>query len=310
MLAEHATARLADAPPLLDAATSTASPKSASARSAAVAEHVLQAISELLGNKLPRTTATVAHVYNASFKCEDDALRLAVLEHVMVAGARHRRGPPSPRVHPFAFNNACVLTHAMKDYPKALAIAEAAQRWAEENPHIFHGAALCLRRGRRVDKAMIRSSARSPATTIDLDKLEQDTDLGELRNWPRFIEQLAERRVPALARAEPVREITADAFFEVGKARAYPCWSTSPHRGWPMPPPGADLDRLAQSADGNYRIVKVDIDARPELAQRTMRPACPRWWCSAPAATEVARTVGLSQRDELQAPLAQAHDDA
>lgn len=309
LLAEHATERLADALPLLDAATLDGiAEERVGEILAAVAERVPQAIPDLLV-KLPRTTATVAHVYNASFKCEDDALRLAVLEHVMALPEPGTDENHHRHAYTFAFNNACVLAHAMKDYPKALAIAEAAQRWAEENPYIFHGAACAYAAVGEFDKAM-HQVERAVARDYDhLDKLEQDTDLGELRNWPRFIELFAERRA-RLARAEPVREITADAFEGAVLGASVPVlvdftasWCGPCRRQAPI------LDRLAQSADGNYRIVKVDIDACPELAERYDATSVPTLVVFH-RGHEVARTVGLSQRDELQALLAQARDDA
>ena len=65
------------------------------------------------------------------------------------------------------------------------------------------------------------------------------------------------------------------------------------------------LDKMALRAEGRFRIVKVDIDASPDLAERYDAQSVPTLVVFANG-EEVARTVGLSQADELGFMLANA----
>ncbi len=305
IVAEHAAARVRDALPLLDAATLDGinEEKVGEILATLAADHV-DALAEVLPN-VPRTVGMVAPLYNASHKCEDPAMRMRMLEIVMDLPAPEPDSGPHRTAFTFAFNNACVYAHGMKDYARAKEIADRAQRYAEENPYIFHGAACAYAAVGELDKAMYQVE-RAVARDYDhLDQVEVDADLGELLQWPRFKELFAARR-EKLARSEPVLEIGSDAFaaqvleadrpvlVDFSATWCGPCKRQSPI-----------LDKMAQGAEGRFRIVKVDIDASPDLAERYDAQSVPTLVVFS-GGQEVARTVGLSQADELAELLAKA----
>jgi thioredoxin 1 len=305
LIAEHAPARLSDALPLLDATTldGIAEEKVGEILATLATAHV-EALSEVLPH-VPRTAGMVAHLYNASHKCEDPAMRMRMLEIVMDLPAPELDSGPHRVAFTFAFNNACVYAHGMKDFARAREIADRAQQYAEENPYIFHGAACAYVAVGELDKAMYQVE-RAVARDYDhLDQLEKDTDLGELLHWPRFEELFAARR-EKLAKSEPVIEIGSDAFAASVLEADRPVlvdfsatWCGPCKRQAPI------LDKMARGSEGRFRIVKVDIDASPDLAERYDAQSVPTLVVFAKGA-EVARTVGLSQADELVGLLAKA----
>ena len=111
-------------------------------------------------------------------------MRMRLLEIVMDLPAPDPDSGPHRTAFTFAFNNACVYAHGMKDYARAKEIAERAQQYAEENPYIFHGAACAYAAVGELDKAM-HQVERAVARDYDhLDQVEVDrneTDLGQLR---------------------------------------------------------------------------------------------------------------------------------
>ncbi|MBX7079536.1 MAG: thioredoxin [Nannocystaceae bacterium] len=140
-----------------------------------------------------------------------------------------------------------------------------------------------------------------------LDKLEQDSDLGELLRWPRFVELFANHRAK-LAAAEPVRETDSAGFAQtvLGSDRPVLVDFTASWCG-PCKRQAPILDKLARSADGRFRIVKVDIDACPDLASRYDATSVPTLVVFHHG-REITRTVGLSQPAELLQLLAEASD--
>jgi thioredoxin 1 len=123
--------------------------------------------------------------------------------------------------------------------------------------------------------------------------------------WPRFEELFAARR-ERLAKSEPVLEIGSDAFATSVLEADRPVlvdfsatWCGPCKRQAPI------LDKMARGSEGRFRIVKVDIDASPDLAERYDAQSVPTLVVFAKGA-EVARTVGLSQAEELAGLLAKA----
>ncbi len=85
-----------------------------------------------------------------------------------------------------AVNNACIHAHAIGDYATAVAIADRIQPHAAENPYIFHAAACAYAAIGADDKALEQVALAVAHDYEHLDKLEVDTDLGELLERPEF----------------------------------------------------------------------------------------------------------------------------
>jgi len=85
-----------------------------------------------------------------------------------------------------ALNKACVQAHAGKAYKIAARIADRAQPVARENPYIFHSAACAYAALGDYAKAFEQVKL-AVATGYDhIGKVEVDTDLGPLLEWPEF----------------------------------------------------------------------------------------------------------------------------
>lgn len=268
VLLEHAPESLARARALIDEATLDAITEEAlGALVAAVAQRAPGELEVFLG-KLPSRAELAAHLYNASFKVEDAAARLRLLERVMALPVPSPDDEPNRSAYTMAFSNACVLAHAQRDYARALAIADAAQAFTQENPYIHHSAACAYVAVGEHDKAFEQVKRAVLADYDHLDKLEEDTDLGPLLAWPLFKELFANWRAEH-AKSEPVLEVD-EASFDAQVLRqdrpvlvdftaswCAPCKSLAP-----------TLEAVARESMGNYRVVKVDIDASPALAER------------------------------------------
>src|SRR5262249_51744906 len=99
-------------------------------------EHAPHELERLLG-ALPGRDDLPAHLYNACFKVKDEAARMKVLERTMALPPPALDAGPHRTAYTMAFNNACVLAHAKKDFQRAKDIADKAQPYAAENPYIF-----------------------------------------------------------------------------------------------------------------------------------------------------------------------------
>jgi len=303
LVADHAPARLRDALAVLDTETFVdLGEEKVGEFLATLASSDPEALVDLLP-RLPRISEMVSPIYNASHKCEDRTLAQRLLEFAM--------DMPEPAAGEdrssflFAFNNACVNAFELKDFPRARAIADRAQKYAEENPYIFHGAACAYVAVGELDKAMYQVERAIARDYEQLDRLEVDHDLGELLTWPQFVALFAARR-ELISKSEPVMEIDSDVFASevLGAARPVlvdfsaswcgPCQMQTPI-----------LDKLAQTSGGRFRIVKVDIDECNDLAERYDATSVPTLVVFA-SGEEVVRTAGLTQRAELEALLSQA----
>lgn len=85
-----------------------------------------------------------------------------------------------------ALNNACVQAHAAKAYDAAVRIADRAQPVAHENPYIFHSAACAYAAVGDYAKAFEQVKLAVEHDYDHLNKVEVDTDLGPLLDWPEF----------------------------------------------------------------------------------------------------------------------------
>ena len=85
-----------------------------------------------------------------------------------------------------ALNNACVQAHAAKAYDAAVRIADRAQPVAHENPFIYHSAACAYAAVHDLHKAFEQVKLAMTHGYDHLGKVETDTDLGPLLEWPEF----------------------------------------------------------------------------------------------------------------------------
>jgi tetratricopeptide (TPR) repeat protein len=87
-----------------------------------------------------------------------------------------------------ALNNACVQAHAAKAYDAAVRIADRAQPVAHENPYIYHSAACAYAAVGDYAKAFEQVKLAVDHDYDHLGKVEVDSDLGQLLEWPEFKE--------------------------------------------------------------------------------------------------------------------------
>jgi photosystem II stability/assembly factor-like uncharacterized protein/tetratricopeptide (TPR) repeat protein len=85
-----------------------------------------------------------------------------------------------------ALNNACIQAHAAKAFDAAVRIAERAQPVAHENPYIFHSAACAYAAVGDYMRAFEQVKLAIQHDYDHLDKVEADSDLGPLLEWPEF----------------------------------------------------------------------------------------------------------------------------
>jgi tetratricopeptide (TPR) repeat protein len=85
-----------------------------------------------------------------------------------------------------AVNNACISAHAAKAYEAAVKIADRAQSVAHENPYIYHSAACAYAAVGDYTRAFEQVKLAVEHEYDHLGKVEVDTDLGPLLEWPEF----------------------------------------------------------------------------------------------------------------------------
>src|SRR5262249_41642892 len=83
-------------------------------------------------------------------------------------------------------NNACVRAHAAKAFDAAVRLADRVQPVAHENPYIFHSAACAYAAVGDYAKAFEQVKLAIHHDYDHLGKVENDTDLGQLLEWPEF----------------------------------------------------------------------------------------------------------------------------
>jgi hypothetical protein len=85
-----------------------------------------------------------------------------------------------------AMNNACIQAHAAKAYDAAVRIADRAQPVAHENPYIYHSAACAYAAVGDLARAFEQVKLAVAHDYDHLNKVEVDSDLGALLEWPEF----------------------------------------------------------------------------------------------------------------------------
>jgi tetratricopeptide (TPR) repeat protein len=184
-IAEHAPGELAPALDLLDDATlDETEPEELSELTASVARHAPSQLASLL-DKLPDDVSLVPHLYNASFSV-DRPLALAILRRVLTLPEPPRDAGEARTALVMAWNNACIHAHALGDYKLAVELADGGQRYAPENPYIYHSAACAYAAVGQIDKALVQVQRAIEHEYEHTEKMETDADLSPLHSDPRF----------------------------------------------------------------------------------------------------------------------------
>jgi hypothetical protein len=85
-----------------------------------------------------------------------------------------------------AMNNACIQAHSLKAFDTAVRIADRAQPVAHENPYIYHSAACAYAAVGDYKKAFEQVKLAVQHDYDHVAKVEVDSDLGPLLEWPEF----------------------------------------------------------------------------------------------------------------------------
>jgi tetratricopeptide (TPR) repeat protein len=184
-IAEHAPNDLAPSLDLLDATTlAQTEPEELAALTASVARHAPNQLAALLA-KLPEEVSLVPHLYNASFSV-DRPLALQILRRVLALPEPGRDAGEARTALVMAWNNACIHAHALGDYKLAVELADGGQRYAPENPYIYHSAACAYAAVGQIDRALDQVSRAIEHDYEHTEKMETDADLAPLHADPRF----------------------------------------------------------------------------------------------------------------------------
>jgi tetratricopeptide (TPR) repeat protein len=183
--AEHAPGELGPALDLLDDGTLRETPPEEIAELvASIARHAPAYLTQLL-TRLPDEVTLVPHLYNASFSVERPQA-LAILRRVLALPEPSRDAGEARTALVMAWNNACIHAHALGDYKLAVELAEGGQRFAPENPYIYHSAACAYAAIGQIDRALEQVSRAIEHEYEHTEKMETDADLAPLHSDPRF----------------------------------------------------------------------------------------------------------------------------
>jgi len=183
--AEHAPDALAPALELLDADTLRETPPEEIADlTSTVARHAPAQLPALLA-LLPDEVSLVPHLYNASFSVERPQ-GLAILRRVLSLPVPAKEAGEARTAMVMAWNNACIHAHALGDYRLAVELADGGQRYAPENPYIYHSAACAYAAVGQIDRALEQVSRAIEHEYEHTEKMETDADLSPLHSDPRF----------------------------------------------------------------------------------------------------------------------------
>jgi tetratricopeptide (TPR) repeat protein len=127
----------------------------------------------------------VPYLYNASFSVERPQA-LAILRKVLVLPEPDPDAGESRTALVMAWNNACIHAHALADYRLAVELADGGQRFAPENPYIYHSAACAYAAVGRIDQALDQVRRAIEHEYEHTEKMETDNDLAPLKSDPRF----------------------------------------------------------------------------------------------------------------------------
>ncbi len=117
------------------------------------------------------------------------------------------------------------------------------------------------------DRAMEQVKGAIASEYDHLDALETDADLGELLVDPEFVAASAAWREQA-ALSEPVREVGSEDFDELVLQSDRPVLVDFA-ADWcgPCEMQARVLEKFARLARGDYRVMTLDVDASPEIAE-------------------------------------------
>jgi len=192
-IAEHAPTELGAALELLDPATMAATdPEEISDLVGAIARHA-PAMLEAVLEKLPDDAALVPYLYNASFAVERPQA-LAILRRVLQLPEPPVGTGEARTALVMAWNNACIHAHALDLYKLAVELADGGQRFAPENPYIYHSAACAYAAVGQIDRALEQVQKAIEHEYEHTEKMETDADLAVLQSDPRFAQLFVEWR--------------------------------------------------------------------------------------------------------------------
>jgi len=192
-IAEHAPAELGPALALLDVVTGRETPPEDLAELvASIARHAPAFLAQVLA-KLPLDVALVPHLYNASFSV-DRPQALAILRRVIALPEPPKTSGEARTALVMAWNNACIHAHALGDYRLAVELADGGQRFAAENPYIYHSAACAYAAVGAIDRALAQVALAIEHDYEHAEKMETDADLAPLQSDPRFAALFVEWR--------------------------------------------------------------------------------------------------------------------
>ncbi|HEU0030897.1 MAG TPA: hypothetical protein VFQ53_09695 [Kofleriaceae bacterium] len=184
-IAEHASGELAPALELLDDDTlADTDPEELADLVATVARHAPAYLGAML-ERLPRDVALVPYLYNASFSV-DRPQALAILREVLSLPEPPPDAGEARTAWVMAWNNACIHAHALGDYALAVELADGGQRYAPENPYIYHSAACAYAAVGQIDVALDQVAHAIEHEYEHTEKMETDNDLAPLQSDPRF----------------------------------------------------------------------------------------------------------------------------
>lgn len=185
-IAEHAPDSLdATALALLDPDTARATdPEELADLVGSVARHAPAALTQIL-ERLPEQSILVPYLYNASFSVERPQA-LAILRRVIALPEPPKGAGEARTALVMAWNNACIHAHALGDFALAEQLADGGQRFAPENPYIYHSAACAYAAVHQIDRAIEQVAKAIEHDYEHTEKMETDSDLAALHSDPRF----------------------------------------------------------------------------------------------------------------------------
>jgi tetratricopeptide (TPR) repeat protein len=192
-IAEHVSDRLPDSFELLDEPTLRAIDRDDLADFiAAIARHAPDHLVSVL-ERVPEEAALVPYLYNASFSLERPQA-LQILQRTIALPAPRPDAGEARTALVMAWNNACIHAHALDEYRLAVELANGAQRFAPENPYIFHSAACAYAAVGDTDRALAQVALAIEHEYEHTEKMETDQDLAPLQADPRFAALFVEWR--------------------------------------------------------------------------------------------------------------------
>lgn len=184
-VAEHVSEQTDAALDLLDPETAAATPPEDLAELvAAIARHAPQWLSKIL-DLMPETAALVPHLYNASFSV-DRPEALKILRRVITLPEPAKGTGEARTALVMAWNNACIHAHALGHYELAVELADGGQKFAAENPYIYHSAACAYAASGQIDRAIAQVALAIEHDYEHSERMETDPDLAALASDPRF----------------------------------------------------------------------------------------------------------------------------